>query len=258
MDNHGIIEDALDKHYPESDISVYCVQNMVNKFHIGITQQEIDFTLFIDNNFLQNIQSKADCFDNVQKLSNFNVPTKEQLTPVNLFIQDLYTTGTFNKIFEPFPLISTETMYKVDEMKDLNFTIIHNLSDPSISRCRIDKQNYFILLNCYFKMTKNRELLAVPTLSFFCGKENQFKFDVSFNLETDTVHLVNSHPIYYEEFFEENSIFDVKKDFDSILKQFIDKNVMKKIDPTDELKRQLDSLGDDIDTKIKLLLMYSI
>lgn len=256
MDSHHIIEDALDKHFPESDITIFRLQHMNNQFQVGIDQKHFNFAFFIDNNFIQAIQSKYDCFDEVKKLSNFDIP--KNLNYVNEFLKHFYEKTIFNKIFESFSEIPDESMYYISKMKELNQTMMHNLSEASISNCRLDKKEYLIYLKSSFKMTKNRELLAVPTLTFFNEKNSDFKFEIAFNIESQKAHLVKSYPIYYDDFFETNKIFNFDTDIDFIFNSFIDNLVMKRIDPNNELSRQLSSLGNDIDTKIKLLLMYSI
>jgi hypothetical protein len=258
MDNNKRIEDALDNHFPESDIAVYPMQHFKGSYHVSVKETDFNFGCIINNNFLREIQSKNDCFEAVQKSLNILLPSQEKIECINHFIRDFYNNGNFNKIFEMFSLIANESMYKTTQDEESNYAIFHSMSDPSKSNCRLDKKNYSIFLNCYFKMTKDRKLLAVPTLSFFNGNGNPFKFEISFNLENQTAHFVKSHPMYYDDFFEDNKIFDFTKDLDFVFKKFIDENVMKHIDPTNELGRQLESLEDDIDEKIKLLLMYSI
>lgn len=256
MDLHNVIEDAVNQHFPDCDIAVFHIENLKNNFQINITQKDFDFAFFMHNNYIQGIQSKYDYFDKVEKLLNFDLPTK--LDYVNEFIKFIYEKSKFNKIFEPFNLIPNESMYHLSKMKKFNHTMIHNLSEASLSKCRLDKKDYSIYLNSSFKITKNKELIATPTLSFFQERNIDFNFEIAFNIEKQTVHLVKSYPMYYDDFFEDNEIFNVDKHMDFIFNSFIDNNVMKRIDPNGVIERQLSSLGDDIDTKIKLLLMYSI
>jgi len=259
MDNNKRIEDALDNHFPESDIAVYPMQHFKGIYHVSVKETDFCFGCIINNNFLREIQSKNDCFEAVQKSLNILLPRQEKIECINHFIRDFYNNGKFNQIFEMFSLIDNESIYKITQNEETNYAIYHSMANQSpLNNCRLDKKDYLILLNCYFKMTQDRKLLAVPTLSFFNGNNNPFKFEISFNLENQTAHFVKSYPMYYDDFFKDNKIFDFTTDLDFVFKNFINENVMKHIDPTHELGRQLESLDDDIDEKIKLLLMYSI
>lgn len=259
MKNNKKIEDALDQHFPDADIAIFPMQYFKGSYHISIKEKEFTFGCMISNNFLREIQSKNDCFEAVQKSLNISLPNQEKIECINNFIRDFYNNSKFNKIFKMFSLIDNKSIYKITQHEESNYAMYHSMADQSpLNNCRLDKKDYLILLNCYFKMTQDRKLLAVPTLSFFNGNENSFKFEISFNLESETAHFVKSYPMYYDDFFKENKVFDFTTDLDFVFKKFIDENVMKHIDPTNELGRQLESLDDDIDEKIKLLLMYSI
>lgn len=259
MDDNKLIEDALDKHFPEADLAIFPMQYFKESYHISVKEKYFSFGCMMNNNFLREIQSKNDCFKEVQKSLNILLPSHEEIECINNFITEFYNKGKFNKIFEMFSLIDNESIYKITQHEESNYAMYHSMADQSpLNNCRLDKKDYLILLNCYFKMTKDRKLLPVPTLSFFNGNENSFKFEISFNLENQTAHFVKSYPIYYDDFFKENKVFDFTTDLDVVFKKFIDENVMKHIDPTNELGCQLESLDDDIDEKIKLLLMYSI
>lgn len=257
MDNRELLEDALDKHFPEADISIHEVAYMKNGFQVSIVQKGLSFSFFVKNNFIEAVQSKYNDFEETKKSTNIVLPDNEKMTYINSFMKSFYEYGRFNKIMEPFSTIVQETMYEISGMEE-SLKLIHNLSNSSKSICRIDKQEYLVYLNYSFKMTKDRRMMPMPVLSFFVGRNIDFQFDIAFNLENQTIHLVNSYPMYYEDFFEENDIFDFDKDLDIIFKNFIDKNVMKNIDPTNELGRQLVSIGEEMDEKLKLLIMYSI
>lgn len=257
MDNRELLEDALDCYFPEADISIYETEHLKHGFQVSIEQKSLTFSFFVRNNFLETVQSKYNDFEDTKKATNIVLPDNEKMTYINNFMNSFYTNGRFNKIMEPFSLFDQENMYKISGMEE-SLKLIHNLSNASTSICRIDRQKYLVYLNYSFKMTKDRRIIPVPVLSFFKGKNIDFGFDIAFNLEQQSIYFVKSYPIYYEDFFEDNTIFDFDKDLDTIFRNFIGKNVMKNIDPTNELGSQLASLGDDIDEKLKLLLMYSI
>jgi hypothetical protein len=258
MADNKILEDALDQYFPDADISIFPMQCFERKYQVSIVEKEFEFACFSENNFLSGFQSKNDCFEVAKVLSKIVLPKAEDLELINPFIKDFYQKSRFNKICEKFNVIAPESMYTVSQPATINFAIISNMSDMSTSLCRIDKINYSIFLNCNFKLSKNREILPVPTLSFFSSRSNKFNFEVAFNIKKQTAHLVKSYPMYYDDFFEENMIFNFDTDLDNIFENFINENVMPHIDPNEELGRQLTSLGDDIETKIRMLLMYSI
>lgn len=257
MDNRELLEDALDKHFPDSDITIYETELFKNGFQVSIEQKPLSFSFFVKNNFLEAVQSKYNDFDAAKKSTNIVLPDNEKMAYINNFMESFYENERFNKIMEKFSLFDQEKMYQISGMED-SLKLIHNLSNASTSICRIDRQKYLVYLNYQFKMTKKREMIAVPVLSFFVGRNIDFQFDIAFNLEQQSIYFVKAYPMYYEDFFEENNIFDFNKDLETIFRNFIEKNVMKNIDPTNELGRQLASLGDDIDEKLKLLIMYSI
>lgn len=257
MADNETLEDALDQYFPDADISIFPMQYFERKYQVSVVEKEFELCCFSENNFLSGFQSKNDCFE-VKVLSKIVLPKAEDLEFINPFIKDFYQKSRFNKIFEKFNVIAPESMYTVSKPETINFAMISNISDMSTSLCRIDKINYSIFLNCNFKFSKNRKILPVPTLSFFSSRSNKFKFEVAFNIEKETVHLVKYHPMYYDDFFKENKLFNFDTDLHDIFEKFINENVMQHIDPNEELGRQLASLGDDIETKIRLLLMYSI
>lgn len=257
MDNRTTTEEALDKYFLDSNISIYKIEHIENSFQISIKKESLSFSFFVKNNFIEAIQSKYKDFEATQKEVNVVLPENENLTYIGNFMKDFYEKGLFNKIMKPFSIIDQKNMYEISGMEE-SIKLIHNLSNASKSICRIDKKEYVVHLNYQFKMTKKREMIAVPVLSFFIGREVDFKFDIAFNIEQQSIYFVKSYPIYYEDFFEENTIFDFEKDLDIIFRNFIDKNVMKNIDPTNEIRQQLELLDDDINEKVRLLIMYSI
>lgn len=257
MDNRELLEDALDKHFPDSDITIYETEYLKNGFQVSIEQKPLGFSFFVKNNFLEAFQSKYNDFEDAQKSTNIVLPDNEKMTYINDFMKSFHENGRFSKIMEPFSLFEQAKMYQLSGINE-SLKLIHNLSNASTSICRIDREKYLVYLNYSFKMTKNRRMLPVPVLSFFIGRNIDFQFDIAFNIEQQSVYLVKSYPMYYEDFFEENDIFDFDNDLEIIFRNFVDKNVMKNIDPTNELGRQLVSLGDDMDEKLKLLIMYSI
>lgn len=258
MAGYEIMEDGLNNYFPNADIALFPMQYFEGNYQVSVTEKDFSFSGFVRNNFLTSIQSKNDCFECLKESSNIVLPMTEDLNYINQFIVDIYLKSMFNKIFEKIDLIPIESMYTVSKLDEINLAIISNLSDYSTSVCRLDKKVYSLFLNCDFKMTKCRKLLPVPTLSFFRNKDSHFKVEIAFNLEKQTIHLVNSYALYYDDFFEENMIFNFDTDLNNIFESFIVESVMPNIDKNDELGRQLVSLGDDIETKIRLLLMYSI
>lgn len=257
MNNRTLLEDALDKYFPDSDISIFEAAYMKNGFQVGIEQKRLRFSFFVKNNFIEALQSKYNDFEDTKKVTNIILPDNDIMSLINNFMKSFYEGGDFRKIMTPFSYFDQKKMYEISGDEE-SLKVIHNLSNSSTSICRIDNKKYLFYLNYQFKMTRKREMIAVPVLSFFTGKDIDFQFDIAFNIEKQSIYFVKSYPMYYEDFFEENDIFDFDKDLDIIFRNFIEKNVMKNIDPTNELGRQLVSLGDDMDEKLKLLIMYSI
>lgn len=255
--NKKMIEDALIVHYPKAQLSTFPVEKMNNMFHISLRQDNIDFTLFAFNNYIHSLQSNADKFDYIQGFSNIKIKS-DDLEILNEFVKKLYERNDFKKVLSPISLFNTEHVYFVDRMDELNFAMIRGLAESLKLYCRLDKKQYSILLNSNFKLTKNKEMVRVPTINIVFDQKASQKFEIAFNLTKGTAHLVESYPVYYEDFFEENKIFEINKNFDLLFKSFIEDVVMKRIDPTNEIKQQLDLLGDNIDEKVKLLIMYSI
>lgn len=255
--NKKIIEDALIAHYPKAKLSIFPVEKMDNMFHVSLRQDNVDFTLFAYNNYIHSLQSNADEFDYVQGFSNIKIKS-DDLEIINEFIKKLYEESDFKKVVSPLSLFKTDHIYFIDRMDELNFAMIRGLAESSKLYCRLDKNQYSIILNSYFKLTKNKEMVRVPTINIIFDQKAKQKFEIAFNITKGTAHLVDSYSVYYEDFFVENKIFDTDKNFDLLFKSFIDDVVMKKIDPTNELKQQLDLLGDDLDEKVRLLIMYSI
>jgi len=255
--NKKMIEDALIIHYPKAKMSIYPVEKMDNMFHVSLHQDNIDFTLFAYNNYIHSLQSNADKFDYVQGFSNIKIKS-DDLAILNDFAKNLYEKSLFHKVISPISIFDTEQVYYIDRMDELNFAMIRGLAKSLKLYCRLDKNEYSLSLNSNFKLTKNKEMVRVPTINITFDKYAKQKFEIAFNLTKGTAHLVSSYPVYYEDFFKENGIFETDKNFNLLFESFINDVVMKKIDPNNELKKQLDSLGDDIEEKVKLLIMYSI
>jgi len=253
----NLINDIFTSRYPKSNFTLDEVNDVfLFKSFFDKDKQFVDFT--IKNKSITNIKTNNKYLPEVKKLLSINKMKRSDFKIVTDFFNLISSNSNFNKMFYIENKLSNDDMFSFKKEGSLfRLPLVYPSSKQSFFITKMSKSYFRYYFENNFKITRDGNILMVPTITLFEHQKNQHKF--AFNIYNQTIYRVRKECVYFEDFFENNEVFNAAYHGDVFVDEYIDNYIINSFEDDDDIKQLLIRLPrEHLYEKVELLSMYMI
>jgi hypothetical protein len=251
------ISDIFTSRYPKSTFTFDDVNDVILfKSFFNKDKQFVDFTII--NNSIIAIKTSNKYLPEIKKLLSINKMKRSDFKIVTDFFDQMKSNSNFNKMFYIDNKLSNNDMFSFKKEGSLfKLPLVYPSSTPSFFITKISKSYFRYYFENNFKLTRDGNILMVPTITLFEHQRNEHKF--AFNIYNQTIYRIRKEEIYFEDFFENNEVFNAEYHGDVFVDEYIDNYILNELDDDDGIRQELILYPrEQLSGKVDLLSMYMI
>lgn len=249
-----LITQFLSEHFPNDQ---HDVSQFGNDFSVVVKHNEQPKLYFkVCGTGIHDVAIRNDIFDTVSELFGLSAYNPESVAVVHSFIDSVNSNASFNEVFQPLPTVDLSKYFTTFSRHDDVFKDIYDMDTKLKTPSKFSESKYASVIQFSFRFAANNRLKCFPAMALFhnahCG------LSVGFNLDTQSVHLIQDTSYLYEEFFSINREFDIHEDIDSFVLSFVDSLIVNFSDEGHESMNAFSLETATFSEKLGLLKMISI
>lgn len=251
------ISDIFTSRYPKSTFTFKMVNDLILFKSFFVKDKEfVDFT--IRNNSITAVKTSNKYLPEVKKLLSINKMKRGDFKIVADFFDLMNSNSNFNKIFSIDNKLSHNEMFSFKKEGSLfKLPLVCTGDKASFFITKMKKSYFRYYFENHFKLTKDGNILLVPVITVFEHQKNEHKF--AFNIYNQTIYRVRKEEFYFEDFFENNELFNAEYHGDVFVDEYIDHYVLNELDDDDDIRKELILYPrEHLSGKVDLLSMYMI
>lgn len=255
IDTKQMITDLFQKRYPKTTVDF---KKYKESYYFSSNFDDKSFVRFvIQGGTISHIKTNNRYLPEVKNLFSIHKMKRIDFKIIDEFFRLINSNSNFNKVFKLRNNMTANDWFSFKRSSD--FFSLPLLPDTKYSSFLVDKLHnihYRIYFENHFKMNKNGSFFIVPMIKFFDNRKNKQLFAI--NIYEKTIHYVKKEEFFFDDFFENNAIFDPEYHGDVFVDEYID-NLIYQLDSSDEIRQELILYPrDKLSTKVDLLSMYTI
>jgi hypothetical protein len=252
-----LISDIFTSRYPKSTFTLDEVNDIVLfKSVFDKDKQFVDFT--IKKKSITTIKTNTKYLPEVKKLLSINKMKRSDFRIVTDFFKLLSSNSNFNKMFSIENRLSNDDMFSFKkEGSSFRLPLVYPIGEQSFFITKMSKSYFRYYFENNFKITKDGTILMVPIITVFEHQKNEHKF--AFNIYNQTIYRIRKEEVYFEDFFENNEVFNADYHGDVFVDEYINNYVLNTLEDDDSIRQELISYPRErLSDKVNLLSMYMI
>lgn len=250
-----LITDLFKSQYPNCKFDFKYYNDIIHFSSTFADKVFVNFT--VRKNSISQVKTINRYIPEVKKLFHIHKMKRTDFKIVDDFFTQISSNINFNKVFTIKNTITANEW--VSFKKESKFFVIP--SEPSTkSRCvfigKLRNTHYRCSFENNFKMSKDGSIFIVPMIRLFDYQKNSQVF--AFNIYNQTIVRVKKEEFFFEDFFENNEIFNSDYHGDVFVDEYID-NILYDVSEDDEIRQELILYPrDKLSAKVDLISMYMI
>ena len=248
----GLVRKFLNEHFPNDQHKIVDMEKYleITVFHLNVYKL---FFRVTKSGFVYSVSIHQDHFKDIQSLFCLGEYKQSSTIILNNFITLVNENPFFNQVFNPLKLLDFTLYMKLSTSGSYRDIFDHDKKFNMNSKIISVKQPAVFQFS--FRFTANNTLKYLPSISLF--NETDYNFPVCFDLDTQSIYLMTSNNIIYDDFFINNKVLNVNEDLQPLVIKFVDYVIYNynQKNPKDPLPFNSD---DSFYNKVSLLAMINI
>lgn len=224
-------------------------------------QDEKMFVQFhVRDDSIINIKTINKYLPEVKKLLTINKMKRSDFNIVLGLFDQLLSNENFSKTLTIHQNLKINEMFSFKrEGTTSGFTLPFRTATDIYSRfqCKLRKGIFSYHYENHFKMKRDGTILLVPVITFFDHQKNEQRY--AFNIYEQTIHCIKDEEFYFEDYFENSTLFDPIYHGDVFIDSYIDNYILNELEDDDDVRQELILYPrEQLSGKVDLLSMYMI